>query len=134
MALPVIQNTHHEAAAGEPDQRPRFAMGHVMLPATNVSQLRDFYTELGMRLIADMGRTVILELRGGTHIVVHTGPPGDTSLDLIVDDIDDTWSAVTEAGGDPSPIERGHPHDRFVAQDPEGNTLVINSNHAMGPV
>ena len=24
--------------------------------------------------------------------------------------------------------------DRFTATDPEGNTLVVNSNHAVGPV
>ncbi len=87
-----------------------------------------------MRLVVDMGRAVILELRGGTHLVIHEGTPGTGSLDLIVDDIDDTWNALTDAGATPSAIERGHPHDRFSALDPEGNALVVNSNHAMGVV
>ncbi len=120
--------------SGEPDPRPRFGIGHVMLPADDVARLRGFYTEVGMRLVVDMGRAAIVELRGGTHIVIHSGTSGATSLDLIVDDIDDTWTTMVAAGANASPITRGHPHDQFIASDPEGNELVINSNHAMGPV
>ena len=134
MALPLIQNTHHQTTDGEVDQRPRFGIGHVNLPATDVARLTDFYTSIGMRLVVDMGRAAIVELRGGTHIVIHSGIPGESTLDLIVDDIDDTWTTVTGAGAQADHIVRGHPHDSFVAIDPEGNTLKIHSNHAMGIV
>lgn len=116
------------------DQLPRFGIGHVSMTATDIDLLADFYEEIGMRLVVNMGRMAILELRGGTHIVIGTGSAGVATLDLIVDDIDGTRAILEAAGADPGPIQRGNPHDRFVANDPEGNTLRVNSNHAVGPV
>ncbi|MFK7919047.1 MAG: hypothetical protein AB8G14_13305 [Ilumatobacter sp.] len=40
---------------------------------------------------------------------------------------------LASAGAATGAITRGHPHDRFIATDPEGNTLVVNPNHAMVP-
>ncbi len=134
MSLPVVQTTALQSAPGETDPRPRFGIGHVTVPSSNVAALRDFYTEVGLRLVVDMGQTVILELRGGTHIVVHPGQSGTSSLDFIVDDIDETWEIVGQAGATVTEIKRGHPHDSFGAIDPDGNQLSIHSNHAMGPV
>ena len=116
------------------DRRPRFGIGHIGLPVTDIDGLTDFYTSIGMRLVVNMGRIAILELRGGTHLILQPGRRGGTSLDLIVDDIDETHGVLTQVGAEPSVIQRGHPHDRFTATDPEGNTLVVNSNHAIGPV
>ncbi len=116
------------------DMRPRFGIGHLPFPAADVARMTEFYTDIGMRLVVNMGRAAILELRGGTHMILQPGDPGTASLDLIVDDIDETRAVLEAAGAEPSPIQRGNPHDRFVATDPEGNTLVVNSNHAIGPV
>lgn len=117
-----------------PDPRPRFGIGHLAMPAADVAGLTDFYTTIGMRLVVNMGRAAILELRGGTHLIVQAGEPGRTTLDLIVDDIDETRALLEAAGAEPGEIRRGNPHDRFTATDPEGNTLTVNSNHAIGPV
>ena len=116
------------------DQLPRFGIGHVSMTAADVGFLARFYESIGMRLVVDMGRMAILELRGGTHLVVVSGESGAATLDLIVDDVDRTRAILEAAGADPTPIVRGNPHDRFTATDPEGNRLVINSNHAIGPV
>lgn len=116
------------------DQRPRFGIGHLSMPAGDVAKLTNFYTAIGMRLVVDMGRASILELRGGTHLILSQGEPASSTLDLIVDDIDETREVLAAAGAEPSAIQRGNPHDRFVAADPEGNTLVVASNHAIGPV
>lgn len=113
------------------DQRPRFGIGHIAFPATDVSELVDFYTTIGMRLVVNMGRAAILELRGGTHLILQQSSDANGTLDLIVDD---TRATLEAAGGKPGSITRGHPHDRFTATDPQGNTLLINSNHAIGPV
>ena len=116
------------------DDRPRFGIGHVSMPAADIDRLTEFYNGIGMRLVANMDRMAILELRGGTHLVLGAGQAGTTTLDLIVDDIDDTHKILRDAGADPSTIQRGNPHDRFTAVDPEGNTLLMYSNHAIGPV
>lgn len=103
-------------------------------PATNVDELVDFYTTIGMRLVVNMGRAAILELRGGTHLILQESSDANGILDLIVDDIDETRALLEAAGANPGSIQRGNPHDRFVATDPQGNTLTVNSNHAIGPV
>ena len=104
-----------------------------MRPST-AKILAEFYTSIGMRSVVVMDRFAILELRGGTHIIFRPGEAGVSTIDVIVDDIDDTHAVLAAAGGHPTSIERGSPHDRFTATDPEGNTLVVNSNHAIGPV
>ena len=119
---------------GQDDPRPRFAIGHMAITAQDVTRLTEFYSNLGMRQIMNSGQFAILELRGGTHLIVQHGPAGQASLDLIVDDIDDVHTDLSTAGVVPSPIRRGHPHDQFQATDPEGNRLTISSNHAMGVV
>ncbi len=122
------------SATAKTDPRPRFGIGHVSFTATNVAELAKFYGRVGMRVVVESDRFAILELRGGTHLVLHSGPAGGTELDLIVDDIDETLAAFNAEGVETSSITRGNPHDRFLALDPEGNRLQINSNHAMGPV
>lgn len=121
----------HEA---ETDSRPRFGIGHVAVHAGDIEKLTDFYTAIGMRFVVNMGRMAIVELRGGTHIVFQPGQPGNATLDLIVDDIDETRSVLEAVGANPGSITRGNPHDRFTATDPEGNRLIVASNHAIGIV
>ena len=117
------------------DPRPRFAIGHIGLRANDIQKLTEFYTTIGMRPVVNLGRMSIIELRGGTHIILSkSDEAGSGSLDLIVDDIDDTWAVLADADANPTPITRGSPHDAFTAADPEGNELVIRSTHAVGPV
>ncbi len=118
----------------DPTSRPRFAIGHVALVADDVSALAAFYAATGMRLVVDFGHMAIVELRGGTHIVIHQGEPGKGSLDLIVDDIDQTHEHFVALGAAVTDIVRGNPHDRFDTTDPEGNELIVRSNHAVGVV
>jgi catechol 2,3-dioxygenase-like lactoylglutathione lyase family enzyme len=126
-------NPYSVSGPGE-DRRPRFGIGHVAITAADVDTLTDFYTAIGMRLVVNMGRVSIVELRGGTHLIIQSGEAGAANLDLIVDDIDDTRAVLEAEGASPGVIRRGNPHDSFIATDPEGNTLVVNSNHAIGVV
>ena len=132
--MPLLQRDRRSQSKAADDLRPRFALGHLALTGADIDKLTDFYELIGMRLIARFGSMSIIELRGGTHIIIRNGPVGDASLDLIVDDIDETRAVLEAAGAEPTTIRRGSPHDVFTATDPEGNTLVVNSNHAMGPV
>lgn len=116
------------------DPRPRFSICHVQLTASDPILLGDFYTNIGMRLVAKMAKMSILELRGGTHLVILRGEPGQTKLDLMVDDLDDIHQLLVEMDANPSPIAPGNPHDTFRVTDPEGNQLLIESSHVTGPV
>lgn len=113
---------------------PRFAIGHLGLTARDVQKLTNFYVEIGMRPVVSFGRMAIVELAGGTHIIISEGAAGGQQLDLIVLNIDETHSILTGARTTPSEIRRGSPHDTFTATDPEGNQLTIHSTHAIGPV
>ena len=116
------------------DPRPRFAICHLGLTATDVALLGQFYASIGMRSVAQMDRMSILELRGGTHLVITEGQPGSATLDLMVDDLEDTRRLLEDIGAKPGPITHGNPHSTFTATDPEGNTLLVESSHACGPV
>lgn len=132
--MPALLNKSRGASAPATDRRPRFGIGHMVITADDVDTMTDFYTAIGMRLVVNMGRASIVELRGGTHLIIQSGAAGDASLDLIVDDIDETRAVLEAQGAEPTAIQRGNPHDQFIAFDPEGNRLVINSNHAIGEV
>lgn len=117
-----------------PDQRPTFAIGHVSLTAADVDTLHTFYHRLGFRSVARMSGLGILEMRGGTHLVVSHGPAGQGSLDLMVDDLEAVRRLFIELDTEPTDIVEGFPHSRFVVTDPEGNRLVVQSSHVAGPV
>ncbi len=116
------------------DPRPRFSICHVQLTATDTNLLGEFYATIGMRLVAKMAKMSILELRGGTHLVIFGGDPGVTKLDLMVDDLDDIHDLLNTMNANASPIIPGSPHDTFTATDPEGNALLIESSHVTGAV
>ncbi len=132
--MPAVQYNPGSASDTGEDLRPRFGIGHVAITAADVDTMTDFYTAIGMRLVVNMGRMSIVELRGGTHLVIQSGEAGAATLDLIVDVIDETRAVLEAEGASAGPIRRGNPHDSFIATDPEGNTLIVNSNHAMGVV
>jgi hypothetical protein len=75
------------------DQRPPVAVGHVRLSATDVAAAEQWLVSVGLRpIFADEGLAV-LELRGGTHVVVRKveQPPAAGAaapFDLMVDDIE----------------------------------------------
>ena len=76
----------------------------------------------------------ILELRGGTHIVISKGESGVGKLDLMVDDLGDAHELFERLGANPTQVVPGSPHDTFTATDPEGNALLIESSHVSGAV
>jgi catechol 2,3-dioxygenase-like lactoylglutathione lyase family enzyme len=114
------------------DPRPHVWIGHVTLPTPDVPTTRDFMLELGMRDIESGDDFAVLELRGGTHLVLlaasgaASGPAG---FDLMVDDLEATHEMLAARGLAPTPIERGRIHDSFTVAAPSGHTLTFNSSH-----
>ena len=119
------------------DQRPPVAIGHVRLNVIDVSGAARWLETVGLRPIVTDGDLAVLELRGGTHVVVRRAeqppdPGTGAPFDLMVDDVDATHRLFEERGLAPSPIRRGRIHDSFEITGPDGWVFTINSSHASG--
>lgn len=116
------------------DQRPPVAVGHVRLPCADVAEAARWLETVGLRPIVTMEELAVLELRGGTHVVVRkTAPaaPGTAApFDLMVDDVDATHRDYAAKGLSPSEISRGRIHDSFQVAGPSGWLFTVNSSHA----
>ena len=55
------------------DERPPVWIGHMFLAATDIEKTSTFMRKLGMRDIFKSENVVVLELRGGTHLVLEPG-------------------------------------------------------------
>jgi hypothetical protein len=119
------------------DHRPPVAVGHVRLNVANVSAAARWLETVGLRPIVTRDELAVLELRGGTHVVVRRGeqppaPGAGAPFDLMVDDVDAVHRDYTEKGLSPSPIRRGRIHDSFEVAGPDGWVFTVNSSHASG--
>jgi len=117
--------------------RPAIAIGHVSLRVGSVAQAESFYRSLGMRSIVTSEVMAILELRGGTHLMLFRakGKPRSgpiRSFDLMVDDIPALRENLLKSGTEVSALEhdtRGA-HVFFTVKDPDGHLLTVYSSHA----
>ncbi len=114
------------------DLRPSVWVGHVGLHSPDISASKQFMLQIGMREIFSNDSVAVLEMRGGTHLVLtddDTSSLLSRSFDLMVDDIDAARDQLLELGYQPGEIERGNIHDSFEIEEPGGNTLLFNSSH-----
>lgn len=121
-----------------PDPRPRVWTGHLgPVPVPDIDEAVEFYLALGCRLVAARTHLAVLELRGGTHLIIELGGPPPTSqspFDLMVDDLDLTHADYTHAGLNPTNITDGPIHRHFSIRDPGGRDLTVNDSHVIGAV
>ena len=116
----------------EADPRPPVWVGHVAMYSASVAESSQFMQQIGMRLIASGDEIAVLEMRGGTHLVVTSDSESELvkgSFDLMVEDLDDTHKQYTELGFAPGEIERGQIHDSFELSEPGGGVITFNSSH-----
>jgi len=114
------------------DERPPVWIGHMMLPTRDLTGTHAFMIQLGMRPIADGDDFAVLELRGGTHLVVlgsDSAQAGPVPFDLMVEDIDATHRDFTARGIETSAIESGTIHRSFTVTSPAGHVVTFNSTH-----
>lgn len=117
------------------DQRPPVAVGHVRLSTTDVAGAARWLETVGLRpIFADDGLAV-LELRGGTHVVVRKAEEAPKTgaaapFDLMVDDIEAARRDYGAKGLGPSEISRGRIHDSFHLTGPDGYDFTVTSSHA----
>jgi len=115
------------------DARPEIAIGHVRLSVSNVTDATDFFVKLGIRTLVEREDFAVLELRGGTHLVLlpwETPESNPVDFDIMVDDIDAAYGKLKGYGMAVSDLSRGRIHDNFEVQTPDRRALTINSSHA----
>ena len=120
----------------EEDLRPPVWVGHVVLETDRLEETTHFMRKLGMRAIVERPEVAVLELRGGTHLVLIAKlevVAGDAPFDLMVEDLRKTHKSLVDMGLMPTPIERVSPeHERFTVREPAGHLMAFFSNHASG--
>jgi len=117
------------------ERRPPVAVGHVFFAATDVAAAARWFETVGLRQIASDDDFAVLELRGGTHLVVTRAarrPRRGTEapFDLMVDDVDAVRRKFIAKGLKPSRMTRGSIHDEFSLAGPDGYSVTVLSSHA----
>lgn len=114
------------------DLRPPVWIGHVAMYSPAVAETSEFMQLIGMRPVFSKDDFAVLEMRGGTHLVVTADPESELvqgSFDLMVEDLDASHRGFVEMGLTPGEIVRGQIHDSFELAEPGGATIVFNSSH-----
>ena len=119
------------------DKRPPVAVGHVCLPVKNVLTTSAFLQELGLRKIFEKDTFAVLELRGGTHLILEksrsrTKPGTQAPVDFMVDDVTKARSKYAKMGMKPTRIKSSTIHSSFFVPGPDGWSFKITSSHTSG--
>jgi catechol 2,3-dioxygenase-like lactoylglutathione lyase family enzyme len=119
--------------------RPAVAIGHVVLRVADISRSAEFYRELGLRSIVERKELAILELRGGTHLLLFKarGKPrrgAIRSFDFMVDSAQKLHEELAARGVSTSEIreDRLSGHSMFEITDPDGHVITVLSDHTEG--
>jgi catechol 2,3-dioxygenase-like lactoylglutathione lyase family enzyme len=129
--------------------KPPVGLGHMSLTVADVEASNRFYAALGLRVVGKGDDMSILELRGGTHLLLFQrgGASADAdspfeqaapgAIDLMIEGRTfeelDAYRTALIAGGvhpDPIPDKRYFGHYIFKARDPDGNEVTVSTSHA----
>jgi catechol 2,3-dioxygenase-like lactoylglutathione lyase family enzyme len=129
------------------------AFGHFVMKVNDIDASYQFYTKLGLRPFGIFPDLAIIELRGGTHILLfskndelpsslsssHLGQRGasfNEQLDLMIDgksksDLELYRATLVEKGLSVDAIAQDQffGHDYFQLVDPDGNGITIYTSH-----
>ena len=114
------------------DLRPEVGVGHIWLETSKFEESEAFMREIGMRSLVKRDGIAVLELRGGTHLVLQKKDdvtPGEATFDLMVDNLKQTHQKLQDLGFSPSDIHTGRIHQSFTVQEPSGNTITFYDSH-----
>jgi hypothetical protein len=120
----------------ENDLRPPVWVGHVVLETDRLKETEEFMRKIGMRPIAQRPEVAVLEMRGGTHLVLVAKPEvvaGGAPFDLMVEDLHATRRHFIGLGLAPTPIEKASfDHECFLLREPAGHLITFFSSHVAG--
>lgn len=125
------------ASASLQNQKPGVWIGHVFMESLKINETLDFLKLIGVRVVGIFGEMAVLELRGGTHIVLKSVKESITtevSFDLMVDDLEAQRQELIEHNYQPSEIQKGRVHNAFEVTEPGGNKIRFNNSHVVGIV
>jgi catechol 2,3-dioxygenase-like lactoylglutathione lyase family enzyme len=132
---------------------PAAAFGHFILKVNDIDVSYQFFTKLGLRPFGKFPDLAIIELRGGTHILLFNKngelPPSLTSshlgqrgaslserLDLMIEgksrsDLELYRATLMENGllVDPIAQDKIFGHNYFQLADPDGNGITVYTSH-----
>lgn len=117
------------------EQRPPIWIGHVTLRTPCLDESETFMKAIGLRGIVHGENVAVLELRGGTHLVLIRDEDSASaqgvaaSFDFMVEDLIATRDDFVAQGLTVSEIEHGRIHDAFRLTEPGGNVITVNSTH-----
>ena len=119
------------------DKRPPVAVGHVRLPVKNVLTTSAFLQQLGLLMVFEKDTFAVLELRGGTHLILEksrkrTKPGTQVPVDFMVDDVKNARAKFAKMGMKPTRIKSGTIHSSFFIPGPDAWTFKITSSHTSG--
>jgi catechol 2,3-dioxygenase-like lactoylglutathione lyase family enzyme len=135
------------------DHFPAAAFGHFIMKVSDISTSYKFYSDMGLRPCGVFPDLAIIELRGGSHILLFS-KNGDTSfpvnpsnlgqrsaivserLDLMIDgkaksDLEVYRTALIDRGLSVDAIakDRLFGHHYFQLVDPDGNGITVYTSH-----
>ena len=118
---------------------PPVAVGHVILRVSDVGESERFYLSLGLRPIESRPFMAILEMRGGTHLMLFKARRKPSrgaapAFDFMVDDVRAFRTSLKKAGirGTGLGYDRVSGHHAFRITDPDGHVLSVYSSHTGG--
>jgi len=133
---------------------PAAALGHFIMKVSDIDRSYQFYAKLGLRPFGRFPELAIIELRGGTHILLfgkndelpsspnssHLGQRGaffDERLDLMIagksrSDLELYRTTLLEKGLSVDAIAQDQffGHDYFQLADPDGNGITVYTSHS----
>jgi catechol 2,3-dioxygenase-like lactoylglutathione lyase family enzyme len=119
------------------DDRPGIWIGHVTRRVRDVKESTEFFAALGLRTMMAGAEMAILELRGGTHLLLFADEakfktiPND-NFDLMVSDVEAFHESLQSKGVQVSKLKQDRFHTYFEASDPDGAKWRVNSDHTEG--
>jgi catechol 2,3-dioxygenase-like lactoylglutathione lyase family enzyme len=135
------------------DNLPAASFGHFVMMVDDINISYQFYTKLGLRPFGIYPDLAVIELRGGTHILLfnkkdelpfpispsHLGQRGASfseRLDLMIDgksrnDLESYRTTLIEKGLSVDAIAQDQffGHDYFQLTDPDGNGITVYTSH-----
>jgi catechol 2,3-dioxygenase-like lactoylglutathione lyase family enzyme len=132
---------------------PAVAFGHFVMKVNDINISYQFFTDLGLRPCGIFSDLAIIELRGGTHILLlsrndelpfslsssQLGQRGaffNEQLDLMIDgksrrDLELYRTTLMEKGLSVDAIAQDQffGHDYFQLADPDGNGITVYTSH-----